>query len=125
MTIPDYPDNHILRMEARDEARTQAIEARRDELLADRSDEGYYPWNPQHLSEAVSEIDPIQQWAICAALSADSTVENDACIGRLLRSAVLAYWTSLADNKAVHEIDLFDRKCRAEAEAAKHEGMKG
>jgi len=120
VTIPDYPDDPILRMEEREQARADMIEARREELMEDKTEAGYYPWTPANLAEAVGEIPEVGRQAICTLLERGTTVD-DAAAGLLLRRAVQAYWTGLAHDRASREVDDQLRKDREYADWARFE----
>ena len=115
MTLPDYPEDPLHVLAARAEARDESIEARRDELLADRSEQGYCPWTGRNVSEAIGEMKDAQLDALGNMLMSGAYL----LAGQALRYHVLAHWTELATNKAVHEIDSEHRRRREEAAADK------
>ena len=115
MTLPDYPEDPLHVAAARAEARDEAIEARRDELLADRSEQGYCPWTGRNVSEAIGEMNAVQLDALGDLQRRGAYLPA----GLALRNHILAYWTELATNKAVHEIDSEHRRRREDAAADK------
>jgi len=102
--IHDYPDGPLWRRVERQEARDEAIQERADELQADHSAAGYWPWHPKNLSEALSEM-PEPDLSAVAILLATGTTADDAAAGLLIRRHCERYWQRLATWAAEREID--------------------
>ena len=76
----------------------EAVSNHKDYLL---SKEGtFYPFNPDNIQEAISEMTDEQKVTMGAYAEAD----NYAVIGDYFKRVVVDYWTECADRKAMEDV---------------------